>query len=540
MNSDHAKKTYQEAQGLFQQKKFAEALTLLNGLDAEFPNEPNIMFARARCLVALGQFDEARTICNYLTNVLGQDRGAQLLAQIDAHAAPASPVSAFDIPGSAAKSAAQMRLQQQRGGSKKKVILIGGAALAAVGIAAAAVFFFNGDTEQSKVAASIDLPLPDHPTYYKDVAPIFNTNCVVCHRPGEAVPMSLMSYDQVRPWAKSIQKMVDTRQMPPWHADPSIGVWENDRRLSDRDLTTIVRWVDQGVARGNPEEAPPTPKFTEGWKIGEPDEIFTADSQLLPAELEDEYRYVFVPTGFKEDRWISAAEVRPGNIDVVHHVIVFTADPTKGRSGGLGGSLGGFAPGSPPLIMDKGQGMKIEAGAVLVLQIHYHKEPGAMERDQTKVGLKFADQTIKKELRFGTLGTEKFVIPPHRAFHPVQASLVLDEDVHLEQIIPHMHLRGTDMKVWADLPNGRMMDLLSVPNYDFNWQTFYKLAKPVSLPKGTELNAYAHFDNSSDNPFNPDPSAEVRWGEPTTAEMMYAFFMYTVDDEKLKVKDPGT
>jgi hypothetical protein len=532
MNADNAKQKHLDAQRLFQQQKFAEALALLDELDQEFPKEQNIMYARARCLVALWRLDEARPLCAYLKDALGHRRGAELLAHIDS--STAATMSAFNVPSSIPKHTPPVRNRQT---GPKKVAAFG-AAFAAVGVIAAAFFFYNGYTKNSKVAEAAPQPLPDAPTFSKDVAPIFNENCVVCHRTGEPVPMSLTSYEQARPWAKSIRKMVEARQMPPWHADPAIGEWENDRRLSDRDLTTIVRWVDQGTPRGNPEDAPELPTFTEGWKIGEPDTIFTASAQVLPTELEDEYRYVFVPTGFEKDRWIRAAEVRPGNIDVVHHVIVFTADPGKGRNG-LGGSLGGFAPGSPPLIMDKGRGMKIEAGAVLVLQIHYHKEPGKMERDQTTVGIKFADETVKKEIRFGTVGTEKFVIPSRTAYYPVEASSVLDEDVHLEQIIPHMHLRGTDMKVWARFPDGRTQDLLFVPKYDFNWQTFYKVAKPIALPKGTELHAYAHFDNSPANPFNPNPNTDVRWGEPTTAEMMYAFYMYTVDNEKLKVKDPG-
>lgn len=535
MNTDDAKRKHAEAQGLFQQQRFAESLALVDELARDFPNEQNVLYARARCLVALGRLDEARPVCTFLKETFNHRRGAELLAQIES--SMAATMSAFDIPTPTPQHTAPLR--HQRTGANRMVVFC--AALAAVGIAVTAFFFYGGGSENWNVAQAVPapLPLPDKPTYYKDVAPIFNDNCVVCHRPGEAAPMSLMSYEQARPWVKSIRNMVDTRQMPPWHADPTIGQWENDRRLSERDWFTVLRWIDQGIPRGDPEDAPESPTFTEGWKIGEPDLIFTANMQMLPAKLEDEYRYIYIPTGFAEDRWIKAAEIRPGNIDVVHHVIVFTADPSKGRNG-LGGSLGGFAPGSPPLVMDKGRGMKIEAGAILVLQIHYHKESGLMEHDQTVVGIKFADKTIRKELRFGTLGTERFVIPAGRPYHLVEAKLVLDEDIHLEQIIPHMHLRGTDMKVRARFPDGRVEDLLFVPKYDFNWQTFYKAAKPIALPKGTELQAFAHFDNSADNPFNPNPKADVRWGEPTTAEMMYAFYTYTVDDERLRVKDPGT
>jgi len=539
MSPDNAKQLHQQAQQLFQQQKYAESLHILSKLGQEFPNEPNIMYARARCLVALGRLDEARPICESLRDIFGHPRGAELLAHIATQQAAAP--SAFDILDSKPKQAPAPVRVQSSGPNK---LVIAGAAAAVALAAAGAFYLYSNNSDSANVAEAAPqmqtaaLPVPDKPTYHKDVAPILYQNCVVCHRPGEAVPMSLMSYDEARPWAKSIRTMVETRQMPPWHADPLVGKWANDRRMSDRDITTLIRWVDQGTPRGNPEEGPEPPTFTPGWGIGEPDAVFTAATQSLPAELEDEYRYVFVPTGFTKDRWIQAAEVRPGNINVVHHVIVFTADPSKGRNG-LGGSLGGFAPGSPPLIMEKGRGMKIPAGTILVLQIHYHKEPGTVETDQTIIGLKFADETVKKELRFGSLGTEKFSIPPHQAYVPVEARLTLDEDITLEQIIPHMHLRGTDMKVTAKYPDGRREDLLFVPKYDFNWQTFYELAEPKALPKGTELYALAHYDNSKNNPFNPDPNSEVRWGEPTTAEMMYAFYTYTVNGEKLKVKDPG-
>jgi len=537
MSAGNPKELHAEAQRLFGEKKFTESLTLLDKLAEQFPHDPNIAYARARCLVAMNRLNDAHPICQQLRDVYGHQRGGELLAFIESKIAP--PMSAFEVPESKPRYA-PASAQAQSGGGKKW--MLAAAAVVVIAGAAGAYFVLGGSSDDSKVAAAVplprDLPVPDQPTYFADVAPILNDNCTICHHQGEAVPMVLTSYEQIRPWAKSIRTMIESRQMPPWHADPSVGEWRNDRRLAQRDIDTVIKWIDQGTPRGNPEDGPEPPVYTDGWKIGEPDVVLTASSQTLPAELEDEYRYVFVPTGFAQDRWISAAEIRPGNYNVVHHVIVFTADPAKGRSG-LEGSIGGYAPGSPPLVMENGRGMKISAGEMLVLQMHYHKEPGTEERDQTTIGLKFADGAITKELRFGTLGTEKFAIPPHDSYFPVEAKLTVDQDVHLEQIVPHMHLRGTDMRVWADFPDGRRQDLIFVPKYDFNWQTFYELAKPIALPKGTELHAVAHYDNSKNNPFNPNPAETVRWGEPTTAEMMYAFFMYTADNEKLKAKDPG-
>lgn len=378
------------------------------------------------------------------------------------------------------------------------------------------------------------------PTYSKDVAPILNSNCVVCHRPGEPVPMTLLSFEEVRPWAKSIKQMVSSRQMPPWHADPSVGEFKNERRLSEDAIATLVAWVDAGAPRGNPEEAPPIPEFTPGWRMGEPDRVFTIPEQVLPASLEDEYRYVTIPTGFKEDRWIEAAEVRPDNLDVVHHVIIFTAKPEALASGdGLSSGLGGYAPGSPPLVVEEGEGLLIEARSLIVLQMHYHKEPGNEERDSTSIGIRFARHVVQKQLRFGDVGNTDFVIPAGAANHEVSASSYARTDMHIEQIIPHMHLRGKDMRVWAEFPDGDRKELIYVPQYDFNWQTFYEYAEPIAIPAGTRLNAVAHYDNSRNNPWNPDPGREVRFGLPTTAEMMFAFYIYTVDGEQLNAMDPS-
>jgi len=384
----------------------------------------------------------------------------------------------------------------------------------------------------------------DQVTFSRDVAPILQKNCQECHRPGEAVPMSLLTYEDARPWAKSIKKMVSSRQMPPWHADPSVGTWTNDRRLSEDEIRTLVAWANGGALEGDPSELPPPLVFTEGWKIGEPDEVVSMmHEEVLPAELEDEYRYVVIPTAYQEDRWIAAAEVRPGNIEVVHHVITFTAklqDLAKnGPEGAISGMLGGYAPGMQPFVMPEGYAMHLAAGSAIVLQMHYHKEPGAEARDLTTIGLKFARGPVKKAMRIGTVGTEDFLIPAGASDHAVEASRTYDQDITLWEIMPHMHLRGKDMKVWLESAAGESKDVLWVPRYDFNWQVFYEFAEPLRVPAGSTLHALAHYDNSADNPYNPDPATDVAFGLPTTAEMMFAFYTYTVDSEQLDVHDPG-
>lgn len=381
-------------------------------------------------------------------------------------------------------------------------------------------------------------------TYAKDVAPILQKNCQQCHRPGEAAPMPMLTYDEVRPWVKSIRKVVAERTMPPWHADPSIGHWRNERRLADKDIATITQWADAGAPLGDPKDLPPAMTFTEGWNIGTPDMVFPMPKEeVLPPELKDEYRYVMIPTGLTQDRWVKAAEVRPGNLQVVHHVIVFikAGGAAQGKGdGGFSGGLGGYAPGLPALVVPDGQGIFVPAGSALVLQMHYNKEPGTEARDKTTVGIKFCDKPVTKQFRNEAIGDMSFVIPPGAENHESTANFTAEADMIVTSLLPHMHVRGKDMKVWAKFPDGRTQDLLLVPKYDFNWQTAYQFAEPLHAPKGTEFFVKAHFDNSTKNPHNPDPTKEVRWGLPTYAEMMFAFMDYTLADEKLTAVDPGS
>ncbi len=417
----------------------------------------------------------------------------------------------------------------------------------------------------------------DNPTFTKDVAPILQKHCQECHRPGEAVPMTLMSYEEVRPWVKSIRKNVSERLMPPWHADPSIQHFKNDRRMTEEEVSKIVAWADTGAVMGDPKDLPAPRQFSSGWKIGTPDAIFTFDhDQVLSPELNDEYRYVVMHTNFKEDHWLKATECRAGNVNVVHHIIAFGKPPGmsfaegRRRSGAQGEGfakpqaeageqgdqkgrgqhrgrpgfgdvtlLGGMAPGTDPHVMPVGEGMFLPAGSDIVFQMHYHKEPGKEEHDSSMIGLKFADYTVTKQRHADAVANPMFSIPPNAENHEVKAILTLDEDIELKTVMPHMHLRGKDMKVWAVYPDGHQEDLIWVPKYDFNWQTIYEFTEPVKLPKGAKLFAVAHYNNSKSNPFNPDPNVTVHFGEPTTAEMMFAFLSYTSPAEKLDGKEPA-
>src|SRR5262245_4922831 len=358
-------------------------------------------------------------------------------------------------------------------------------------------------------------------TYSKDVAAIINNNCVVCHRPGEAAPMSLTSYKEVRPWAASIREKVVTRQMPPWHADPKYGDFVNARGLRQQEIDTIVAWIDQGAKEGNPKDLPAAPSFVQGWRIGKPDIVLTmAQEYALAAEGPDDYQYFRIPTNFKEDVWVQAAEARPGNRRIVHHIIAFIIPPKStgensvfnpspqmleemkkkwifyvdgslnrvkteapthddGCATPLGGSaifmdgtgqdnfgmlLCGEAPGRDPDVWPAGVAKKIPAGAEIMLQVHYARN-GKAEKDRSSVGLVVAKRPPERQLITWPIQNFFFRIPPGAGNHEVTSCYTFKQDVHIVSLMPHMHLRGKDMTIPAHYPDGRAETLLSAPNY---------------------------------------------------------------------------
>jgi len=377
-------------------------------------------------------------------------------------------------------------------------------------------------------------------TFSKDVAPVFYKNCAACHRPGEIAPMSLMTFKDARPWARSIREKVLDGTMPPWHADSQHGSFKNDRRLSKKDIDTIVAWVDGGTAEGSPKDLPKPPQFTDGWQIGKPDVVLTMPREYnVPAEGVVNYQYFVVPTGFTEDKWIQAAEVRPGNRAVVHHVIVFVLGPgaLKQRlslfgDGGIEG-LAGTAPGEEPMVLPDGVGRLVKAGSTLLLQMHYTPN-GTAQTDRTSIGLVFSRNPVEKMATGGAAMNRRFVIPPDDGNYEVKSMYVFKDDSHIMNLMPHMHLRGKDFEYRLVLPDGASKTILSVPRYDFNWQTRYEFKEPVAAPKGSRLICIAHFDNSSKNKWNPDPSKTVRWGPQTWEEMMIGFVGFTLDHQDLQ------
>ncbi|MBI3697490.1 MAG: thiol-disulfide isomerase [Acidobacteria bacterium] len=362
------------------------------------------------------------------------------------------------------------------------------------------------------------------------MAPILNERCVGCHRAGEAAPMSLGTFKEARPWAKATREAVLEKRMPPWLADPQYGKFHNERRLSRQEVDTLVNWVDAGAPEGDPKDLPPAPKFETGWNIPKPDMTIDigTDFEVPPSGVLP-YKYFRVPSGFTEDKWVEAAEIRPDKRGVVHHVIVFISDPNqKGSQGGDGSNLlVGFAPGEQPARFPPGTAKLVKAGSTFLFQMHYTPN-GKATTDRTYVGLKFAQEPPQYRAITGRALNFGLRIPPHDPNYEVKSTWTAKQDVRILGFMPHMHLRGKDFQYTVVYPDGRDQVALKVPKYDFNWQLNYELAEPLVLPQGSRLDCVAHFDNSANNKYNPDPNKEVRWGDQTWEEMMIGWFTYLV------------
>jgi len=379
------------------------------------------------------------------------------------------------------------------------------------------------------------------PTFSKDVAPIFYKSCVECHRPTMFAPMSLMTYEDARPWARSIKQRVVARAMPPWGADAPHGVFKNDPSLSQTEIDTIAAWVDGGAPKGDDTDLPSPPQFTDGWTIGKPDAIFTMEEDFdIPASGAVEYQYIRVPTHLTDDKWIQALEIRPGAPAQVHHVIAFTqpaGTPLNGN-GVLGPTnIGGTTPNKPGITYPSGVARLLRGNHDIVLQMHYTTN-GREAKDRTRVGIIYAKEAPKKLAAGGMVLQPRFVIPAYDGNAEVKGVTKLQRDTTVWTLTPHMHVRGKDMKYIAHYPDGTSETLLNVPKYDFNWQITYELTTPKVLPKGTEVEVIAHYDNSTGNKFNPDPSKDVRWGDQTWEEMMIGFFSTIVDPPSAAAQTP--
>lgn len=430
------------------------------------------------------------------------------------------------------------------------------------------------------------------PTFSKDVAPILFESCVTCHRAGETAPMSLMSYEEARPWARTIRRAVATRQMPPWPADRRFGKFSNDPSLTDSEIETIVRWVDAGAPKGNPADLPKAPVFASGWRGGKPDYVFEMPVDYkVPADGQLDILHFWTRIPFGEDRFVEALELRPGNTSVVHHSRVDVVDVPAGMTvvnGVLVAKDGdqkaasrisfdtqdsnfhliSFVPGRGYERHPRGTAKRIEAGKWIRFELHYNPN-GQATTDRTKLGVWFAKGPVSREVhtrsvgqslsRMETAGAKLFVqgkeligepgpdgrrkrpkmpnIPPHAGNWEVIGETMIPEPITLLALSPHMHLRGKDLKWIVEWPDGRKETILSVPNYDYNWQINFELETPLRLPAGSKLIAIGHYDNSAKNKYNPAPDKEVYWSDQSWDEMFIPYIEFTKDNERPSATD---
>jgi hypothetical protein len=378
-------------------------------------------------------------------------------------------------------------------------------------------------------------------TYSKHVARILQDRCVECHRAGEIAPFALTDYEEVAGWADTIAEVVRDERMPPWHASPEFGHFANERRMPDEEKQLIYDWAASGAPQGDPAELPQPRTYVQGWQLPQqPDLVLDMRTQpfTVPAEGTVRYQYFTTDPGFKEDKWVSASEVIPGNRAVVHHVLIFVRPPGMQEGRGIEdlGFLSAYVPGLRPDAYPKGMAKHVPAGSKLVWQVHY-TPIGSEQQDLSKVGLVFSDpQDVTHMVQTVTSMERSFEIPPGDDNYRVESlSPSYGRDAILLCMSPHMHLRGKSFLYEARYPDGSKETLLDVPRYDFNWQTTYNLADSKPFPAGTRMFCVAHFDNSEQNLANPDPTKAVRWGDQTWEEMMIGFFDVAVpltDEER--------
>ncbi|HVO96579.1 MAG TPA: hypothetical protein VMT15_00855 [Bryobacteraceae bacterium] len=368
------------------------------------------------------------------------------------------------------------------------------------------------------------------PTFFRDVLPILQNRCQECHRPGEIAPMPLETYEQARPWAKAIREQVRTRRMPPWPADPCCGHFSNDRSLTPLEIETLANWAEAGAARGDSGDAPPKRSWPDGWNLPSHDlELSMPKPFPIPASGAVEYQYFPIPTGFREDRWVQAVEVRPANPSVVHHIVAYIREPGSTWTHGptKNDILAVYAPGTTPDAWPDGMAKLIPAGADVVLEIHY-TPTGKPASDQTKVALRFAPKKPEKRVLTLQLNNDHFRIPAGDRHFEITAWGSIPNDALLLSLFPHMHLRGKSF-TYALIDDRDVRTLLNIPKYDFYWQLSYRFETPIPLKKGMRLQCWAVYDNSPNNPRNPDPSADVTYGQQSWEEMMVGFFDVAVD-----------
>ena len=363
-------------------------------------------------------------------------------------------------------------------------------------------------------------------SYTDHIAPMLQKNCVECHRSGGIGPWAMTSYDMVKGFAPMIREVIRTRRMPPWHADPDVGHWENDKRLPAADARTLVRWVGAGAPRGKGKDPLLEVRPLEAeWPLGKPDLIVSVPAFDIPASGVVDYQFPAVANPLDKDVWVRAITVLPGEMEVVHHVLVGAGDNLTEGASVFENYLGGYAPGSGSTIMPEGTGVLLKAGQYFQFQLHYTPF-GRAVTDKTRLGLYFHDKKPKNFLRHEVVMNPTLQIPANAAAHPEKAYFEFYKDAVLYTILPHSHYRGKSSTFALRYPDGEEKLLLSVPNYDFNWQRGYVFETPLDVPAGSRLVHTTVFDNSRQNPANPDPDRAVGWGLQSWDEMLYGDFVF--------------
>ena len=386
----------------------------------------------------------------------------------------------------------------------------------------------GGAESPDACSLTFDRPVTDL-TYTEDVGPILAANCVTCHRQGGIGPWAMTDYNMVRGFAPMIREVIRTKRMPPWHADPVHGVFSNDRSLTAEEIRKIVHWAESGAPRGEGED--PLQASEERWPewpLGTPDIVVDIPAFDVPASGVVEYKYQYLRNPLEEDVWVRATDILPGDRSALHHVITTWSIPGRDENGRRqGGGLGGYVPGMVSAEFPDDTGILLPAGSFLVFQMHYTPY-GKAVTDASRFGLYLHDEPPKHRLRTAVLLNTKIRIPAHAKNHAEMAERTFENDVLLYNLLPHSHYRGKASEFRAFYPDGTEEVLLSVPNYDFNWQTTYFLTEPKVLPAGTRVVHRTWWDNSAQNPANPDPAREVPWGQQSWDEMLYGAMDYRV------------
>jgi mono/diheme cytochrome c family protein len=382
-------------------------------------------------------------------------------------------------------------------------------------------------------------------SYSEEIAPILADNCVACHREGGIGPWAMSDYNMVRGFSLMIREVVRTKRMPPWHADPAHGQFSNDRSLSPEQTQTLVHWIEAGAPRG--EGPDPLAEIDHDWgtwavaepELGEPDYVLDIPASEIPATGVVDYKYHYVQNTIGKDVWVKAAEILPGDRAVLHHVITsYGTLETEGRRKGRlkregQAGLRGYVPGMTSQMFPEGTGVYLPADATIEFQVHYTTN-GKATVDESQLGIWVYEEPPEHQVFSMILLNGRIQIPPHAKAHKEFAERVIPKDALVYNLLPHAHFRGKASEFSVVYPDGTEEILLSVPNYDFNWQTTYSLAEPKLIPAGSKIVHTTWWDNSAQNPANPDPTIEVTWGEQSWEEMLFgAILMRFLDEEEV-------